>query len=464
MGLRAQRLFGLPKAYAFALSEAASALATLLTDSDDPQSFERPRRRRVRARTVKVEVVRGAHLAKFDADWRDLAARADSPNVFMQPRVLRAAEGGRPIVALLAFEPHGDGRRLVGFWAFSVGTPHLSLVPITALCAPATEHAYLSAPVIDSERLEVTLHAMLDAIAAAPDLPKLVALESMSGSGATYEALLRVLGARMSRHCCLDAKMRPTLLRRADAVLSIENLLSSGSRKKLRQHRRRLGEKGRLETTVVHAVADVQRAFEAFLLLEAKGWKGRRGTAMLCDPQIAAFARSLVTSLARAGDAAIYALELDGRPISMQVVLRAGAAAFTWKTAYDEGFSEFSPGVLLFEDYTRALLADPGVALIDSCAYDDTGYMAAWSDRQEVIDLWIDAQRGGSAAFAAAVCLQKVYLPLRETAKHAVARSGNLETLARSALALLRSKQTRNASAAAPAKTRSAANGLVRAT
>jgi CelD/BcsL family acetyltransferase involved in cellulose biosynthesis len=177
----------------------------------------------------------------------------------------------RPIVAPLAFEPHGNGRRLVGFSAFAVGTQHLSLVPITALCAPATEHAYLSAPVIDRERLEVTWHAMLDAIAAAPDLPKLVALESMSGSGATYEALLRVLDARMSRHCRLDAKMRPTLLRRADAAPSVENLLSSGSRKKLRQHRRRLAEKGHLETTIVRAVADVQRAFEAFLLLEAKG-------------------------------------------------------------------------------------------------------------------------------------------------------------------------------------------------
>jgi CelD/BcsL family acetyltransferase involved in cellulose biosynthesis len=464
MGLRAQRLIGLPKAYAFAFSEAASALAGLLADSDHPQSFERPRRRRARTRTLKVELVRGAHLGKFDADWRDLVVRADSPNVFMQPRVLRAAEGGRPIVALLAYEPHAGGRRLVGLWGFAIGTPQLSLVPVSALCAPATEHAYLSAPVIDRERLDVTLHAMLDAIAAAPDLPKLVALESMSGSGATYEALMRVLGERMSRHCRLDTKMRPTLLRRADAAFSIENVLSSSSRKKLRQHRRRLGEKGRLETTTVHALADVQRAFESFLLLEAKGWKGRRGTALLCDPQIAAFARNLVTSLARAGDASIYSLELDSRPIGMQVVLRAGAGAFTWKTAYDEVYSDFSPGVLLFEDYTRALLADPGVTMVDSCAYDDTGYMGAWSDRQEVIDLWIDAQRGGSAAFAAAVCLQKVYLPLRETAKHAVAHSGSLETLARSAVSLVRSKRTRGASADAPAKTRAAASGLVRAT
>jgi hypothetical protein len=115
MGLRAQRLMGLPKAYAFALSEAASALAGLLTDSDESQNIERPRRQRQRARTIKAEIARGSQLGKYDSDWRDLLTRADSQNVFMQPRVLRAADGRRPIVALLAWEPQGNGRRLVGF-------------------------------------------------------------------------------------------------------------------------------------------------------------------------------------------------------------------------------------------------------------------------------------------------------------------------------------------------------------
>ena len=38
--------------------------------------------------------------------------------------------------------------------------------------------------------------------------------------------------------------------------------------------------------------------------------------------------------------------------------MRAGAVAFTWKTAYDEQFHDFSPGMLLLEDYTAAFLAD----------------------------------------------------------------------------------------------------------
>jgi Acetyltransferase (GNAT) domain len=55
----------------------------------------------------------------------------------------------------------------------------------------------------------------------------------------------------------------------------------------------------------------------------------------------------------------MHTLSLDARPLSMQIILQCGAAAFTWKTAFDEEFSDFSPGMLLFEDYTAVLLVDP---------------------------------------------------------------------------------------------------------
>lgn len=383
---------------------------------------------------VDVEIVRGRPPAELDAHWPDLLDRADEPNVFMQPRVVRAASD-RSVVTLLAWENSGGTRRLCGFWAFSIGRPHLSVLPVSALRAPATAHAYLSAPVIDRNLLETILPAMLDAIVEAPDLPKFIALESMSGSGATYDAVMRVLARRGSQICRLDAKPRPIFMPGANARNYLENALSSSSRKKLRQRRRRLAEKGTLQTTVANAPPDVRRAFEAFLALEMNGWKGRRGTAILSDPDETAFARNLVFALAQAGDAAIYTLELDGRPVSMQVVLRAGTALYTWKTAYDETLGDFSPGMLLFEDYSKAFLADPNIAFADSCAFDDNGYMAAWTERKLVIDLWFDPRPGRSALFAAAAAVQKSYLPLRDAAKQVYLRSAILQKFFRPAAA-----------------------------
>ena len=71
----------------------------------------------------------------------------------------------------------------------------------------------------------------------------------------------------------------------------------------------------------------------------------------------------------------------------MQLILRCGEAAFTWKTAFDERFQDFSPGMLLLEDYTASLLADERIAFVDSCAQDDSGFMAVWTERQPVADL-----------------------------------------------------------------------------
>jgi hypothetical protein len=156
---------------------------------------------------------------------------------------------------------------------------------------------------------------------------------------------------------------------------------------------------------------------EEFLALEAAGWKGHQGTALLNDPADAAFMRGAVGALADCGRASIHSLYLDGKPVSMQIVARSGAAAFTWKTTYDEAFHDFSPGTLLLEDYTSALLADKSIAFVDSCSFDDTGFMSAWGERIGIADLWIDARRGDSLSFRVLSTIQTTYLGLRTRAK-----------------------------------------------
>jgi CelD/BcsL family acetyltransferase involved in cellulose biosynthesis len=233
------------------------------------------------------------------------------------------------------------------------------------------------------------------------------------------QALTRVLGARDSAPRILESFRRPKLASALDGKSYLAKALSSSSRKKLRQHRRRLAEKGELSRAICAQPQAVRSAFEEFLALEAAGWKGKQGTALLCNERDRAFMRAAIASLAEHGYAWIDALHLNGRPVSMQIIARCGPAAFTWKTAYDERFHDFSPGMLLLEDYTASLLADTSIAFVDSCSHSDSGFMAAWSERQAVADLWIDARRGGSVAFGFLSGLQKGYRDLRATAKNA---------------------------------------------
>jgi CelD/BcsL family acetyltransferase involved in cellulose biosynthesis len=268
--------------------------------------------------------------------------------------------------------------------------------------------------VIDRDLLDETLDAMLDHIANDRELPKIVAVEAMCADSRTGQTLSRVLARRgAAASCILGQSARPKLASQLDAQSYMEKALSSSSRKKLRQHRRKLAEKGALESKIVTEPDAVRGAFEDFLLLEASGWKGRQGTALLSDKADAAFARAMIGTLAPRGDASIHGLYLNGTPLSMQVVLRAGRVAFTWKTAYDEAWHDVSPGMLLFENYTAAFLGDDSIAHVDSCAYDASGFMAAWSERLPIVRLWIDVRRGPHPTFIALSRLQKGYLTAR---------------------------------------------------
>jgi CelD/BcsL family acetyltransferase involved in cellulose biosynthesis len=368
--------------------------------------------------TISAEILRGAVPYELDDAWSDLVARADVANVFMAPAMLReAALCGARIVIALAWQGDADERRLAGLWGFSLGRPREGILPLQVLRAPASEHAYLATPVIDRNCVEPVLTAMLDAIAAAQDLPTTVSLSAMSGKSATAAALTRLLDERGSTTCCLKSVQRPKLGGGADPNAYLEAALSSSTRKKLRQYRRRLGERGKLELKIARSPHDMRDAGENFLQLEAGGWKGRRGTALLSHPDDATFARGVLAAFAERGEACIYSLALDGRPVSMQIVLRAGPTAFTWKTAYREALGEFSPGMLLFEDYTKAFLADSSIASVDSCAYDDTSFMGGWSEREQVVDFMFDARRGASTPVRVAARINSGYLVVRERVK-----------------------------------------------
>lgn len=383
-------------------------------------SYARVRPAPAGAHAISVEVAHGAQLSTLHSEWQNLSSRADAANVFMHPIVVKRAADcypARRCFALLAWQEVGTTRRLAGIWAFAIGHAMHVLLPVPTLVAPAMPHGYLATPVIDRECLEAVLDAMVSHIASDDSLPKIVTLDAMGADTATMQALTRVLAARQCPSAVLSRAQRPTLASTLDASDYLSKAFSKGSRKKLRQHRRRLAEKGALQFDTVTEAAAVSGAFEDFLTLEAAGWKGRRGTALLSRADDAAFARAMIVDLAERGEAAIYRLTLDAQPISVQVVLRAGRAAFTWKTAYDETMHDTSPGMLLFEDYTAALLADRSIASVDSCAFDDSGYMSAWMERATVAQLWFDVRPGRSIIFFALGRLQSGYLALRAWAK-----------------------------------------------
>ena len=129
--------------------------------------------------------------------------------------------------------------------------------------------------------------------------------------------------------------------------------------KELRRQRNRLAEHGAVHFEVARTPADVATAIETFLTLEASGWKGKRGTALVQDDGDAAFIRRATPALAANRQCEIVTLRAGATPVAAAIVLRHQDRAFYFKLGVDERFAKLSPGVQLTLDLTRHLCADP---------------------------------------------------------------------------------------------------------
>ena len=93
--------------------------------------------------------------------------------------------------------------------------------------------------------------------------------------------------------------------------------------------------------------AGIEAALKDFLVLEASGWKGSAGTAIVSNPAVKSFVQGAVTALAAQGQARVDRLLFNGTAIAATLTLESGDTAWCWKIAYNEGFARSSPGVQL---------------------------------------------------------------------------------------------------------------------
>jgi hypothetical protein len=208
---------------------------------------------------------------------------------------------------------------------------------------------------------------------------------------------------RALNEVCLREGLRPRVLqsdRRAalDATREAETLLRDGlGRKKLKELRRqrhRMEEHGAVSFAAARAPREVASATEIFLKLEASGWKGQRGTALIQNAGDAAFIRRATVALAERDQCEIVTLYSGETPVAAGIVLRQNNRAFFFKLGVDETFAKFSPGVQLTLELTRHLCADPQITSADSTASADHPMInPIWRERLAIGDVLIPLQQ-----------------------------------------------------------------------
>jgi CelD/BcsL family acetyltransferase involved in cellulose biosynthesis len=348
---------------------------------------------------LRVETRPLKELAVFADEWRGLAAQALQPNIFYEPEFALAAAPvyGRGVSAVLVWSAAG---RLLGFFPYR--TDAWRYGALSAQVGWTHPYAPLGVPLVEREHAARVIAAWLDHLTRHLNGPKLLLLPMLS-EGLFATALHSILAASGSRSAAFDRHRRALLAPGNGRAGYLQRTGSSKRRKEIRRLRHRLDDLA----TVTHLGAtnpeEIAAAIKEFLRLEASGWKGAAGTAAALKPQVSHFLETAVSGLAASGKARVDLLLSGDRPIAATITLLSGDRAWCWKTAYDEGFARYSPGLQLVFELSRNLLALEWLAQADSCAVPDHPMInPIWRERLVISDLLIAVKPNSALAFGLA--------------------------------------------------------------
>jgi CelD/BcsL family acetyltransferase involved in cellulose biosynthesis len=331
-------------------------------------------------------------LATVDAaQWQALSERSIEPNGYYLPgwelAVSAAARGRTGAMALRADDASAQ---LIGLM------PVVSLwrawqIPLPALVS-AHPYGTLCSPLLDRDAAEEAAARLLDR--ARDTGAHALILRDVALDGVAMGSLASVLSHDGLNPRVLSAHIRAGLDATRDGDTLLREALGAKKLKELRRKRHRLEEHGPVRFDVARTPEDVRTALETFLRLEASGWKGKRGTALIQDAGDATFIRRAAPALAETGQCEIISLRAGATPVAAGIVLRHQARAFFFKLGIDERFAKYSPGVQLTLELTRHLCADPKIASADSTASADHSMInPIWRGRFAIGDVLIPLRR-----------------------------------------------------------------------
>jgi len=301
------------------------------------------------------------------AAWSDLAARAIEPNPFSEPEFLvpnaRRAWRDEPMMVVLV-ESGSDLVGAVPFFQTRVGRWFRGW----------SSQAGGGVPLLDRTCADEAFAAAVAMLSRRPGLTRVLMIDRIPADGPVAEAVRSGLGARRAHWRPSDPPTRPFVRRRSTAS-HLDETFKGRRRADIQRKRRRLdallGQPARL---VDHGGDPV--AVDRFLTLEAAGWKGRGGWALLCRPSGGPYFREMCAGFAADGRMHILALQAGDVTVAMRCEIEAGNGRFEVRSAYDERYKRFSPGVQLEVDAINSF-HDSGLSFM-SCGTNHPQHPAFW--------------------------------------------------------------------------------------
>ncbi len=315
------------------------------------------------------------------AEWDLLAAEASEPNPFGERWYLGAALRALGNDGIRIAVVRDD--TLIGIIPLIAQSRYAGL-PVAHAQNWLNHNAFLGTPLVRKGAEQRFWIALLGQLDSAPKSGLFLHLAGMAIGDPVATALEAVCRSEKRRFALVYREERALLERGLSPAAYWEANVRGKKRKELRRQHKRLAEEGALTFERSDGNTGLERWIADFLALEKAGWKGENGSALDCADETRSLFCNALAGAAAAGRLELLAHYLDGRPIAMLANFLTPPGAFSFKTAFDEDYARFSPGVLLQYE-NLALLERDSIEYCDSCAAQDHPMIdSLWSGRRSI--------------------------------------------------------------------------------
>lgn len=329
-------------------------------------------------------------------DWTALAIKASEPNCFAEHWFVAASlatlRGGRDVRIVEVRR----GGTMIGVMPVAIEYRYGRL-PVRFLQNWCHHHSFLGTPLIRAGEEAAFWAALLDLLDHADWAPGFLHVRGLVEGGPVHAGLIAARsGATVYR------ETRALLCSDLSPAAYYAQAVRQKKRKEHRRLRARLAEQGELRAHILNDGRALPAWVDAFLALEKAGWKGRNGSALACTVDTEGFFRDALAGAWEAGRLQFLRLDLDGKPMAMLVNFLCAPGGFSFKTAFDEAYAHFSPGVLL-QIENLGNLGRPDIAWMDSCAAENHPMIdGLWRERRTIARITVPLKGARRAATFAA--------------------------------------------------------------
>ena len=349
---------------------------------------------------------------EFASRWAELESRSVEGNAFLSPHFvipavehLEGAYEQKPLILAVESE---DGSELLALGLFEVSR-NSRLLPLTHLQSWRCEHTLFDGLLVDKQNGTAALTTLFTWLGQQGRRWQGVAFTDRSADGELNGMLDQAAdesGARWFEDWSRERAIIPIEEVPEDCL---QTLYSKNRRRNFKRAEKQLAKHGEVSFSYLDRGSVSAEDVQAFLELEAMGWKSEEGTSLLSSPGHEQFCREMAGRFAADQQLVIYQLSVDGTPVASALNMLSADDLFCFKIGWNPEFASGSPGILNelnFLQNCRKNLSD--FRLADSCAKPGSYVEDVWPWKRRLTTGVFTTTRTGTLAANTMIQLKRM--------------------------------------------------------